>query len=184
MRRRIARRGGKDYNVAMKIRSIPALLLATVMTCGAAHAEDLPSRTPGLWQSTTTVTGPDGQALANAVNVVTVSCVDALTDEKFLMSGASSCAALTVSGSGGSYAVDGTCAEQAQQVQIHETLLYADTKTVKLTAHITTGAHDLTVHSQLAWQGDCLAGMQPGDEGSVQNGAFSKADNINDPYNQ
>ena len=32
--------------------------------------------------------------------------------------------------------------------------------------------------------GGCLPGMMPGDEGNIVNGAFSKADNINDPANQ
>ena len=46
-------------------------------------AATLPARTPGLWQSTTTVTGPDGKPLPNAVNVVTVSCVDPATTSNF-----------------------------------------------------------------------------------------------------
>ncbi|MGP8026198.1 MAG: DUF3617 domain-containing protein [Acidocella sp.] len=147
---------------------------------GPALADGLPAREPGLWQSTTTVTGPDGQPLANAVNVVTVSCVDALNDQKFFLSNQSACSNLRVSGDGGSYKIDGMCTQSGKPSVIHETLDYADTKDVALTAQL----GDMTVHSQLQWQGDCMDGMQPGDEGDIENGAFVKADNINDTADQ
>jgi hypothetical protein len=167
----------------MKSRLFFALALAGA-SVSQAFAADLPGRTPGLWQSTTTVMGADGQPLANAVNVVTLSCVDDQTDQKFLLSGASSCTTLTVSGESGSYTIDGVCSQQGQPVQIHEALVYADSKDVKLTAHLGTGTTAMTVNSQMVWQGDCMPGMLPGDEGNLVNGAFSKADNITDPSNQ
>jgi hypothetical protein len=145
-----------------------------------AVAADLPARAPGLWKSTTTVAGPDGKPLANAVDVVTVSCVNALNDKKFFMSGARACTRLGLSGSGDTYKINGVC----QQRDIHETLVYTDAKDLKLTAHVGSGPDAMTISSLLQWQGDCLAGMEPGDEGSVVNGAFSKADNINDDANQ
>jgi hypothetical protein len=163
----------------MKLRMVSALVLVG-MAAQAAVAADLPSRAPGLWQSTTTVKGPDGKPLANAVNVVTVSCVDALTDQKFFISGGSACGSLGISGDGDTYKISGSC----QQRTIRETLVYADAKDVTLTAHLNSGKTALTVNSQLQWQGDCPDGMAPGDEGSIVNGAFSKADNINDNANQ
>jgi len=147
---------------------------------GPALAAGLPAREPGLWQSTTTATGPDGQPLANAVNVVTVSCVDVLNDQKFFLANQSACNNLSVSGSGGSYKINGMCTQRGKPSVIHETLDYADTKDVTLTAKV----GDMTVHSQLQWQGECLAGMLAGDEGDIENGAFVKADNINDTANQ
>ncbi len=150
----------------------------------SAVAADLPSRAPGLWQSTTTVTGPDGKPLANAVNVVTVSCVDALTDQKFFISGGSACDSLNISGDGNTFKIDGTCRQQGRAVKIRETLVYADAKDVQLKAHMGSGARAMTVTSQLQWQGECLDGMQPGDEGNIVNGTFNKADNINDNANQ
>ena len=147
---------------------------------GPALAAGLPAREPGLWQSSTTVTGPDGQPLANAVNVVTVSCVDVLNDQKFFLANQSACNNLSVSGSGGSYKINGMCTQHGKPSVIHETLDYADTKDVALTAKV----GDMTVHSQLQWQGECLAGMLAGDEGDIENGAFVKADNINDTANQ
>lgn len=147
---------------------------------GPALADGLPAREPGLWQSASTVTGPDGQPLANAVNVVTVSCVDALTDQKFFLSNQSACNTLTVSGGGNTYRIDGTCRGNGKTSAIHETLDYADSKDVTLTAKL----GQMTVHSRLQWQGVCPDGMQPGDEGDIENGAFVKADNINDQANQ
>lgn len=147
---------------------------------GPALADGLPAREAGLWQSTTTVMGPDGQPLANAVNVLTVSCVDALTDQKFFLSNQSACSSLTVDGKGGSYKIEGTCTQNGKVTAIHETLDYADSKDMALTAKF--GA--MTVHSQLQWQGMCPDGMQPGDEGAMENGTFVKADNINDQANQ
>lgn len=158
-------------------------MLFGLMVSGA-QAADLPSRTPGLWQSTSSVTGPDGQPLANAVNVVTVSCVDELSDKKFLTTGASRCSRLNISGGPGSYNIDGTCAQQGVPVQIHETLTYEGKQNVKLTAQLSGSASPMTVNSQLQWQGACLPGMSPGDEGTVTGGTFIKTDNINDYYNQ
>lgn len=147
---------------------------------GPALADGLPAREPGLWQSTSTVSGPDGQPLSNAVNVVTVSCVDVLTDQKFFLSNRSACSSLTVSGDGNTYKINGTCSGNGKTSAIHETLSYADSKDVTLTAKL----GQMTVQSQLQWQGMCPDGMQPGDEGDIENGAFVKADNINDQANQ
>ena len=169
----------------MTKRIVSGLFLAAFISAPALAA-DLPSRTPGLWQSTTTVTGPDGKPLANAVNVVTVSCVDALNDQKFFTSEQSACTRLTISGSGNHYSIDGTCSGQGmgQAVQIHETLVYAGSQALQLTAAYNGASGQMTVTSQLQWQGGCLPGMAPGDEGNLAGGVFSKADNINDSSNQ
>jgi hypothetical protein len=147
---------------------------------GPALADGLPARAPGLWQSTSTVSGPDGQPLANAVNVVTVSCVDALTDQKFFLSNRNACSSLTVSGAGDTYKINGTCSGNGKTSAIHETLNYADSKDVILTAKLGS----MTVRSQLQWQGMCPDGMLPGDEGDIESGTFVKTDNINDQANQ
>jgi hypothetical protein len=167
----------------MTKRIFSGLFLASLISAPALAA-DLPSRAPGLWQSTTTVTGPDGKPLANAVNAVTVSCVDALNDQKFFTSNQSACSSLNITGSGNSYSIDGACNGRGQAVQIHETLVYADAKDLQLTAVYNGAQGQMTVTSQLQWQGDCLPGMQPGDEGNYTGGVFSKTDNINDSFNQ
>jgi hypothetical protein len=159
-------------------------LFLAVLISAPAVAADLPSRAPGLWQSTTTVTGPDGKPLANDTDVVTVSCVDALDDQKFFTSNQNACTSLTISGSGSNYSIDGACNGPGQSVQIHETLVYADAKNVMLTAIYNAATGQMTVTSRLQWQGDCLPGMMPGDEGSLTGGMFNKADNINDTGNQ
>jgi len=150
----------------------------------AAAADTLPARAPGLWQSTTTVDGPDGQPLANAINVVTVSCVDPATDLKFFISGASACSSLVISGSGARYTITGVCTQQGRPVTINEALVYAGAQNVTLTAKFDSGNGLDTLTAQMQWQGPCLAGMMPGDEGNIVGGAFSKADNINDSANQ
>lgn len=165
----------------MKMHSAAVLAVLGFGVIHTAAAANLPARKPGLWQSTTTVTGPDGKPLPNADHVVTVSCVDPATDMKFFTSNGSSCSSLTVSGSGAKYAIDGDCMQRGKPVRIHEILDYLSTRSVTLKATISAGSGPLTVTSQLQWQGQCQAGMEPGDEGSMIDGAFSKADNINDP---
>jgi hypothetical protein len=166
----------------MTKRILSGFFLATLIAAPAVAAQ-LPARAPGLWQSTTTVTGPDGKPLSNAVNVVTVSCIDALNDQKFFTSNQSACASLTISGKGNSYSIDGSCNGQGQTVHIHETLVYG-AKDLQLQAVYNGAEGAMTVTSQLAWQGECLPGMQPGDEGNIAGGVFSKSDNINDTANQ
>lgn len=150
----------------------------------SAHAAQLPPRAAGLWQSTTTVTGADGQPLPNGSNIVTVSCVDPATDLKFFLSGAHECSQLTIAGAGQQYTIDGACTHHGKPVTVHETLLYASPQAVTLTASVQTSSGPVSVTSQMQWQGACLAGMTPGDEGVISNGTFAKSDNINDPNNQ
>jgi hypothetical protein len=166
----------------MTKRILSGLCLATLLAAPALAAQ-LPARVPGLWQSTTTVTGPDGKPLANAVNMVTVSCVDALNDQKFFTSNQSACTNLTISGQGNSYTIDGSCNGQGQTMHIHIALVYGE-KDLQLQAVYNGPAGTNTVTSQLEWQGECLAGMEPGDEGNLSGGVFSKTDNINDTANQ
>lgn len=168
-----------------KYSSRAAWLLILAAAAGApAMAASLPLRAPGLWQSTTTVSGPDGKPLANAANVVTLSCIDPATDARFFISGERECSKLNITGSGADYAIDGVCNQQGKTVEIHETLNYASPQAVTLRATLDSGSGAVVVVSQLHWQGACLAGMQPGDEGDMVNGAFEKTDNINDAFNQ
>lgn len=166
----------------MTKRILAAFVLSSFIAA-PAWATDLPSRAPGLWQSTTTVTGPNGKPLANAINVVTVSCVNALNDQAFFTSDQSACSSLTISGAGNHYAIDGTCKGETGPLRIHETLVYG-AKDMQLKAVYNGRAGQMTVTSQLEWQGECLPGMQPGDEGNITGGMFSKTDNINDSDNQ
>ncbi len=150
----------------------------------AAGAATLPSRAPGLWQSISTVRGPEGQILPNADNVVTVTCVDTDDAALFFISGESACTKLSVSGAAGHFTIFGACSEQGQTMTIHETLFYVDARNVQLQAQLRLPSGPITIAALLQWQGACLPGMMPGDEGSIVNGAFSKADNINDPANR
>jgi hypothetical protein len=170
----------------MSIRFASPIVFAAFWLAAAAPAlaANLPARAPGLWQSTTTVTGADGKPLPHAAGIVTVSCVDPATDIKFFLSNESACSSFSITGSGNTYRINGTCNQLGQAVKIDETLTYASPQSVTLTAKLVTPSGPETVTSQLQWQGNCLAGMQPGDEGSIAAGAFSKVDNINDPANQ
>ena len=156
-------------------------LVLVFSLAGLAQAAQLPARAPGLWQSTTSVTGPDGQPMAQAQNVITLTCVDPATDWKFLLSGQGHCSQLDLSGTGANYTIDGSCEQPGGQVSIHETLDYVSNKTVQLNAVFTTPSGRMSVASSLQWQGPCLGGMQPGDEGQVVDGNFVKAGNINQP---
>ena len=166
----------------MKLRAAAALWL--LLLPAVAAAATLPARAPGLWQSSTSVTGPDGKPVPHGTNVLTVSCVDPATDLKFFTSGDSACPNLSITGSGGHFVIDGACAQLGQHVQIHETLDYASPQSLTITASLDSGNGPVKVVSHLAWQGACPAGMKPGDEGSLADGKFVKSDNINDPANQ
>ena len=149
-----------------------------------ALAANLPARAPGLWQSTTTVTGADGKPLPHAQDIITVSCVDPATDIKFFLSNESACTSFAITGAGNTYQISGSCLQTGRPVNIDETLNYVSPKQVTLTAKLDAPSGPVTVTSQLQWQGDCLPSMAPGEEGSIVNGTFSKVDNINDPANQ
>jgi hypothetical protein len=160
------------------------LAVVASLMAQAAGAVTLPSRPPGLWQSVSTVRGPDGKILPNADNVVTVTCVDAENDAKFFTSGESACTQLSMSGAGQHFTINGACSEQGEKMTIHETLFYEDVRNVRLRARLNLPSGPVDISARLQWQGACLPGMRPGDEGSIVNGVFSKADNINDPANQ
>jgi hypothetical protein len=159
--------------------------LAGFLVCHAAQAASLPARQPGLWQSSTVVTMPDGTKARGGVPVVTVSCVDALDDQKFFLINGSACSSLAVSGNGGAYRIDGTCDHAGKKVTVHETLDYADPQTVALAGTVDAGTGPIKLSAEIKFLGACPTGMQPGDEGSIDvNGNFDKTDNINDFDNQ
>jgi hypothetical protein len=160
------------------------LAVAASLMAQAAGAATLPSRVPGLWQSVSTVRGPDGKILPNADNVVTVTCVDAENDAKFFTSDESACTQLNISGAGQHFTINGACSELGRKMTIHETLFYEDAQTVQLQARLNLPSGPINIAGQLQWRGACLPGMMPGDEGSLVDGVFSKADNINDPANR
>lgn len=165
----------------MMIKRMVSGLLLAALVAAPALAVKLPARTPGLWKSTTTAAGPDGKPLPGEKAVVTVSCVDALNDQGFFTSGMNDCSSLSITGSGNRYDIDGVCTSRGQRITIHETLLYAGPQALQLTATFAGPNGAGSVTSQMAWQGACLPGMQPGDEGSLNGDVFTKTDNINNP---
>ena len=150
---------------------------------GLAQGAELPARAPGLWQSTSSVNGPGGVPMAQAQNVVVLTCVDPATDWKFLLSGQDRCSQLSVSAAGANYTIDGICTQPGGSVTIHEKLAYSGNKSLQIKAAFKTSSGAMSMTSSLQWQGPCLDGMQPGDEGSLVDGAFVKAGNINEPSN-
>ncbi|MDE8348566.1 MAG: DUF3617 family protein [Acidocella sp.] len=150
----------------------------------AAAAATLPSRQPGLWQSSTVVTLANGSKYLNGAPVVTVSCVDPATDLKFFTFEGSSCTSMNISGAGTAYEIIGACKDQGKPVKIHTKLNYVDSETVELMGSVTTASGTVHMNAAMKFQGPCVAGMQPGDEGDIENGQFVKADNINDAGNQ
>lgn len=150
----------------------------------SARAASLPSRQPGMWQSSTVVTLADGTKARGGAPVVTVSCVDALTDQKFFTIGGSHCSYLNVTGGGSQFAIDSSCSDMGQPVTVHETLDYVDSGTVEINGTVTQQSGPISLSGELKFLGPCMAGMVPGDEGDIENGQFVKTDNVNDPGNQ
>jgi hypothetical protein len=168
----------------MRIALLAGLCAALYVFPPAARAATLPARQPGLWQSSTLVTLPDGTKARGGAPVVTVSCVDPSTDLKFFTVGGSECSFLNISGGGTQYAIDSHCSDQGKPVTVHETLDYVDAQTVEINGTVNSGNGPISLSAELKFQGACLAGMVPGDEGDIENGQFVKTDNINDPGNQ
>jgi hypothetical protein len=176
-------RGFGDFALNKYICAFTAI--AGFIVCHTAQAASLPARQPGLWQSSTVVTMPDGTKARGGVPVVTVSCVDTLDDQKFFLINGNACSSLNVSGQGRRYSIDGTCNHAGKPVTVHETLNYVDAQTVELAGSVDTGTGPIKLNAELKFAGACPTGMQPGDEGSIDaNGNFDKTDNINDFDNQ
>ncbi len=151
---------------------------------GVARAASLPARQPGMWQSATVVTLPDGTKARGGAPVVTVSCVDPSTDLKFFTVGGSQCSYLNISGGGSRYAIDSSCADMGKPVRVHESLNYVDAETVEISGTVDNGGGPIRLSAELKFLGPCMDGMAPGDEGDIENGQFVKTDNVNDPGNQ
>jgi len=168
--------------------------MRALIVCGAfaavlvfplcARAGELPARQPGMWQSSTVVTLSDGTKARGGAPVITVSCIDALTDQKFFTIGSSQCSSFNISGGGSQYAIDSSCTDMGKPVTVHETLEYVDAGTVEINGTVTESAGPITLSAELKFVGPCMAGMVPGDEGDIENGQFVKTDNVNDPGNQ
>ncbi|OYV49484.1 MAG: hypothetical protein B7Y73_06415 [Acidocella sp. 35-58-6] len=156
----------------------------TTLAAHEARAATLPLRQAGMWQSSTVVTLADGKKYRDGAPIVTVSCVDPSTDLKFFTFEGSSCTSMNISGSGTTYDIDGACKDEGKPVKIHTQINYVDSETVELAGSVTSATGPVRLQAEMKFQGPCLAGMQPGDEGDIENGQFVKADNINDAGNQ
>lgn len=167
-----------------RIAAAACALAGLALNAHPAAAATLPSRQPGLWQSTTFGTLSDGTKLQGGKPVITVSCVDPATDLKFFTYKGSACSAFSITGSGNSYTISGDCKQTGKTVKISTTLFYLDANTVELVGTVDPGDGVVHLNAELKWQGPCLPGMAPGDEGDIENGAFVKTDNINDTGNQ
>ncbi len=168
---------------SLNARSLAGALLLMSLAAPACAAT-LPPRQPGLWQITTNVTDADGKPLPGGSNLVSVNCVDPSTDLKFFTSKGSACSSIVINGSGTTYTIDSVCAQGGKTAKIHEALVYQDAQNISLSGTYDAGAGVINISSALTYQGDCPAGMLPGDEGSMVNGVFAKTDNINDSDNQ
>ncbi|OYV39982.1 MAG: hypothetical protein B7Z81_02615 [Acidocella sp. 20-61-6] len=154
------------------------------MAAHDARAATLPLRQAGMWQSSTVVTLADGKKYRDGAPIVTVSCVDPATDLKFFTFEGSSCSSMNISGAGTTYEIDGACKDEGKPVKIHTQINYVDSETVELVGSVTSATGPVRLRAEMKFQGPCIAGMQPGDEGDIENGQFVKADNINDAGNQ
>jgi hypothetical protein len=168
----------------MRVVIVAGALGAVLFLPLGARAAELPSRQAGMWQSSTVVTLADGTKARGGAPVVTVSCVDALTDQKFFTVGGSQCSYLNVTGGGSVFAIDSSCSDMGKPVTVHETLDYVDAGTVEINGTVTEASGPISLSAELKFVGPCMAGMVPGDEGDVENGQFVKTDNVNDPGNQ
>jgi hypothetical protein len=161
--------------------SVGIVGLAGFLNIHPARAAELPPRQPGLWLSSTIVTLADGSKYRGGAPVITVSCVDPATDLKFFTSSGSSCGALRISGGGQQFQITGSCQGQTGPEQISTSLTYLDQTTVELIGTVSTASGPVRMNGELKFQGPCLPGMVPGDEGDIENGQFVKSDNVNDP---
>lgn len=52
---------------------------------------------------------------------------------------------------------------------------------MELVGSVPSAAGVVRLNGERRYQGPCLAGMVPGDEGDIENGQFVKSDNVNGP---
>lgn len=154
------------------------LVVLLVLAARGAGAASLPARQPGLWLSSTIVTLADGTKYRGGAPVVTVSCVDPATDLKFFTYSGPSCGALQISGTGRQFELQGSCTGPAGAQKIATSLTYLNPTTVELVGSVTSAAGVVRLNGELRYQGPCLPGMVPGDEGDIENGQFVKSDNV------
>ena len=164
----------------------PLLLAPIALTLGlatAAASTTLPPRKAGLWQTTSTMTMVMGGTTHGGQPIITELCsnpqVDAIVQQH--MAGGH-CGGMSFTGSGGSYTLQGSCPAPGGggNLVTHGTMTMTGDTASHLDTSTTSPQFSAHMVADSKWVGACPAGMQPRDEGQVQNGAFVKMGNITD----
>jgi hypothetical protein len=141
------------------------LTLAGVMalSASAAAAADLPSRRPGLWQVTTSITGKAGPR-------VILQCIDATTDQMMQSSAgpysAAACPQRDARQSADSITIDSTCTVAGKPATAHATITgrFDSAYTMTVTSHSEAlPSSDMTMTVDGKRLGPCAADQRPGD---------------------
>lgn len=141
-------------------RALGALLLCSVIPA-AAHAIDLPTRKPGLWEVRMIMAGAKTPAMTMH------ECTDASTDKEMTTSfgGADkdACTKNDIKKTATGFVVDSQCKSDGTVVTSHSEISgdFNSAYTVRVTSKSKAQSTDATLEAK--WLGACPAGQKPGD---------------------
>jgi hypothetical protein len=157
--------------------------LSIFITAASANVT-LPSRKPGLWETTMTMTMTmNGQTMGgNMPPVVRASCSSAATDAegmKRMASGNGKCGNFDIEGSGDVYTLTGTCTSpMGGTMSTHATITRISDDEFTMQSQTTSPNMSGSMTGDSKWMGACPDGTVPGDYGVMQNGQFVKQGNF------
>jgi hypothetical protein len=155
-----------------------------IFTTAAAANVTLPTRKPGLWETTMTMTMTmNGQTMGNNMPpVVRASCSSAATDAegmKQMASGNGACGNFDIEGSGDVYTMTGTCTSpMGGTMSTHATITRISDNEFTMQSQTTSPNFSGNMTGDSKWVGACPDGIVPGDYGVMQNGQFVKQGNF------
>jgi hypothetical protein len=146
------------------MRSFAFISIFVLICTTPIHADELPSRRPGLWEVRTRIDN------RNVPTVVIQQCIDAATDQMMQsIAGPYSqdiCAKRTVQRSADSITIDSTCTFAGKSAAAHAVATGSFDSAYTMT--VTSGSEaepgkTMTMRIEAKWLGPCTADQKPGD---------------------
>jgi hypothetical protein len=142
------------------------LLAAAVLAAGAAAADQLPHRKPGLWQITNSM--PSGKMPPMSSKL----CIDARTEEAMMSMGQAAskkmCSRRTLKMEGKVATMDSTCKFGRSTTTTHSTITFSGDAAYRTETHVrySPPVHrraESVMTQDARWMGPCPPDMKPGD---------------------
>ena len=142
------------------------LFAAALLVAGAAAADQLPHRKPGLWQITSAM--PSGRMPPMSSKL----CIDARTEKAMMSMGQKAsnkmCSRHSLNMAGNMATMDSTCKFGHSTVATHSTTTFSGDEAYRTETHVRYspplyGRTESVMTQDGKWVGPCPAGMEPGD---------------------